>query len=284
MRYAMVIGVVVALAAGCATTRERRDTAPSTTGEGAGPTPMVQGEMPVTATGFINRTVLEQDGGVAMRYVVYVPQDYTPERAWPMIVFLHGAGERGDDGLVQTEVGIGTAIRRHAERFPAIVVMPQCPAGLFWNVILPEMEAAVARTREEYAVDPERMYLTGLSMGGYGTWLWGGMDTQPWAALMPICGGGSEAEIQHLSSQPIGDTFGNLSDRLERLAEVPIWAFHGADDETVPPQCTKRMVRMVREAGGDVQYTEFPDTGHNSWDKAYGDPKAIRWLLEQRRP
>jgi len=232
-------------------------------------------------TGFLNKTL---EGAQAMsRYVVYVPYNYTPDEAWPMIVFLHGAGERGSDGLIQSEVGIGTAIRRHADRFPAIVLMPQCPKDRFWDVILADMEQAIAKTREEYRIDQDRIYLTGLSMGGYGTWIWGATKTDTFAALMPICGGGALMDISGLSSLPLHETFGTLDERVKNLAKVPIWAFHGADDEVVPPLRTKQMLRLVEEAGGNVKYTEYPKTGHNSWDKAYGHRKAIEWLLSQRR-
>ena len=136
------------------------------------------------ATGFINKKL---DNGY--RYVVYVPHVYTPAKEWPMVVFLHGAGERGDDGLAQTDVGIGRAIRFHPERFPAIVVMPQCPKDKFWDSIWPELHQAMDAAMEEYNVDEERVALTGLSMGGYGTWLWGGVAADTFSALMPICAG-----------------------------------------------------------------------------------------------
>lgn len=233
------------------------------------------------STGFLNKCIEVE--GEPFRYVVYVPYEYDESKAWPMIVFLHGAGERGSDGLIQTEVGIGTALRRYPGRYPAIVLMPQCPGGAFFDQIVPAMEAAIEKTREEYRIDDKRIYLTGLSMGGYGTWLWGALRTDLFAALMPICGGGDIEEILRLADRNAGYDFGTLEDCVQALAKIPIWAFHGADDEAVPPEKSRQMVELVRAAGGDAQYTEFPETGHNSWDKAYAHRKAIQWLFSQSK-
>lgn len=233
-------------------------------------------------TGFLNKT-FGRGGGEFARYVVYVPYDYTPDQAWPMIVFLHGAGERGNDGLIQTEVGIGTALRRTPGRFPAIVVFPQCPEDQFWDSILDVLEGVMAKTREQYHIDPARQYLTGLSMGGYGAWLWGATKADTFAALMPVCGGGAYfVPKAHLGAKDEA-VFGTMPERVEKLATVPIWAFHGADDDVVPPAETRMMVERVRQAGGEVKLTIFPKTGHNSWDQAYGHKKAIRWLFKQSK-
>lgn len=213
-------------------------------------------------TGFINRFI-EVDGR-ERAYVVYVPRQYDPEKAWPLVVFLHGAGERGSDGLAQTEVGIGRAIRKHPAWFPCLVLMPQCPERMWWDGAKKDVERMLEKTLREYNIDRSRMYLTGLSMGGYAVWVYGAEKADRFAALMPICGGGREKDAP-------------------ALARVPIWAFHGADDEVVAPDESRRMVEAVRKAGGDVRYTEFEDTGHNAWDKAYGDEKHIKWLLKQKR-
>lgn len=234
-----------------------------------------------TVTGFLNKTV--DVAGGARKYVVYVPADYTPAKPWPMIVFLHGAGERGDDGLVQSEVGLGEAIRRNAARFPAIVVMPQCPANQFWDATLPAIEGAMAQTTAAYNVDPECVYLTGLSMGGYMTWIWGALKTDTFAALLPICGGGDLDDIRRLigAKGPAVD-FGTPEARLAKLATVPIWAAHGAKDSVVKPERSRDMVEKVKQAGGDVKYTEYPNTDHNSWDATYADDDVIDWLFAQR--
>ncbi len=213
-------------------------------------------------TGFINKTM--SVGAKTRRYVVYVPHEYDATKAWPLIVFLHGAGERGDDGLMPTEVGLGSAIRRHVERFPCVVVMPQCPDGMYWDKAFRDIDEAIARTEIEYAIDPARVYLTGISMGGYATWIYGAAQADRFAALLPICGGGK------IEDAPA-------------LATLPIWAFHGDKDETVLPEESRKMVHAVKKAGGKAWYTEYHDIGHNSWDKAYNDPKAIKWLLKQRK-
>ena len=230
--------------------------------------------------GFIDKT-LTKDGG-DVRYVLYVPRGYDAAQEWPLVVFLHGAGERGADGLLQSDVGIGRAIRRNPERFPCLVLMPQCPLEKFWDVMFDDIEKMMEVTRKDYRIDPARITLTGLSMGGYGTWIWGPNKLDVFAALMPICGGGDARDMKHLAPDSSVDQFGTVEDRVPKLATVPIWAFHGKKDDVVPPFRTQQMVKKVREAGGDVKYTEFPEDGHNSWDSAYGDPDTISWLLSQR--
>lgn len=233
------------------------------------------------ATGFLDKTV-EVEGKEA-RYALYVPDDYTPKKAWPLIVFLHGAGERGDDNLQQTEVGIGRAIRLHRDWFPALVLMPQCPEDRFWDAAIPAIEAAIAQTRSAYRVDDRAITLTGLSLGGYATWIWGAQKTDTFAALMPICGGGELEQISKRFPARTLAAFGTLDSRVQQLATVPIWAFHGEADDVVPPERTADMVARVKAAGGDVQYTVFEGVGHNSWDRAYGDKRHVRWLLKQRK-
>ncbi len=204
--------------------------------------------------------------------VVYVPENYDPTREWPLVVFLHGMGERGDDGHRQTEVGIGKAIRENPERFPCLVVMPQCSEDTMWGA--PEnrdgapaskhIDAAIGHVMETYNIDEDRVSLTGLSMGGYGTFSYGAANAQRFSAFMPVCGGGDP---------------GNAA----ALAKRPMWVFHGGADSVVNPEQSRRMVKAARDAGGDVQYTEYPGVGHNSWDKAYGSEEAIAWLLAQSR-
>lgn len=224
------------------------------------------------AFGFLFKTV--EIDGQRVAYCVYVPPEYTHERAWPVILFLHGAGERGADGLLPTEVGIGTAIRRHREWFPAIVVMPQCAAGDVWwsegmmNRALRCVEAA----SRDYHMDPQRLYLTGLSLGGAGTWHLGARAARHFAALVPICG-----------FVELGASSGLEAQVARELADVPTWVFHGALDDRVPVARSREMVAALRAAGGNVQYTEYPDGGHNVWDQAYADPALWRWLFAQRK-
>jgi len=224
------------------------------------------------ATGFIYFNV--QYDGAQRPCVIYVPPDYTPDKAWPLIVFLHGFGERGNDGWKETLIGLPSEIRHHPDRFPCLVLMPQCPMDSFWGKwdnplgkslkdATPLIDVALKKTKEMYHVDPNRMVLTGLSMGGFGTWQYGAKHTDEYAAFMPVCGGGFVKDAP-------------------ALAKRPVWAFHGGADDTVPVQRSREMVAAIKKAGGDVHYTEYKGVGHNSWEKAYADPKAIEWLLSQK--
>lgn len=236
--------------------------------------PCVDARAAERPTGFLNREA--RIGDQVLPYVVYVPRDYTPDRKWPVILFLHGAGERGENTLPPSQVGIGSAIRLHPERFPCIAVMPQCPRGSGWGAatgFTPDSSHVAALALKaldecvaEYAGDVDRVYLTGLSMGGFGTWSIGSSQPTRFAALAPICGGGQPATM------------------AKGLAGLPIWAFHGDADTVVPPQRSREMVDAVKAAGNErVRYTEFPGVAHNSWDKAYGDAEFIAWLFAQRR-
>lgn len=233
----------------------------------------------MSATGFLNKTTTV--GEAPVRYILYVPEGYTAEEAWPLVVFLHGSGERGDNPWLAAEVGIGKAIRENPKRFPALVLMPTCPADCFWDSAIPAIESAMADSQRDYHVDADRIYLTGLSMGGYMTWLWGAQKTDTFAALMPICGGGNFLDIKLIVGSKSDYDFGSIQDRVKALTAIPIYAFHGEKDSVVPVQRTREFVKLVEEAGGTVKYREFPDTDHNSWDKAYGSRTTMEWLLKQ---
>ncbi len=206
---------------------------------------------------------------------VWVPPEYEPDTPMPLVIFLHGIGERGRDGLKQATVGIGPAIKSHPGRFPCIVVMPQCPPGHWWGEPVYRfvqdvgnagevITLAIDKAKETYAIDESRIYLTGLSMGGFGTFTYGADHIEQFAALMPVCGGG-------------------LTEDAARLAQRPIWVFHGRRDISVPVNNSRRMVEAIQEAGGDVTYTEYPDARHSdAWERAYNDPEAIAWLLSHQ--
>jgi predicted peptidase len=214
-------------------------------------------------TGFVPK-VIEWEGE-SYRYAVWVPADYTPARRWPIILFLHGMGECGRDGESHTTVGLGRAIREHPERFGALVVMPQIPVGRRWEGPMQTLAlATLEATLEEYSADRRRIVLTGLSLGGFGTWSLGARHADMFCALVPICGGGDPADAG-------------------KLAGLPIWCFHGEADPAVPVQRSREMVEAVGAAGGRVRYTELAGVTHNSWDSAYGDPEVIAWMLAQRR-
>lgn len=232
-------------------------------------------------TGFLDRTV--QVDGRTYRYQVYVPADYHREADWPAILFLHGAGERGSNGLVQTEVGLGSALRRHPERYPAIVIFPQAPEESSWSG--PPASAALAAldsTMAEFSIDPARVYLTGLSLGGHGTWYIGYSDPERFAALVPICGWVS-GNPRYPSFLP-DDTVDPYAAVAERLRRTPVWIFHGEVDPVVPVTESRRLAEALGALGGSVRYSELPGTGHNAWDAAYGSPSLAEWLFLQRRP
>ncbi len=236
-------------------------------------------------TGFLDRTV--SVAAVTYRYQVYVPQDFAGKKRWPVILFLHGVGERGDDGLQQTDLGIAHAIRENASRFPFIVVMPQCRKDKRW--IHPEMQAqalaALDQAVREFHGDRERIYLTGLSMGGYGTWDMTAKYPGKFAAYVPICGGIHgppkipEARVALAADPNVSDPY---AETARRIGSTPIWIFHGDADPTVPVEESRKMAQALQAAKANVRYTEYPGIGHNSWDKAYAEPELIPWLLTQK--
>jgi predicted peptidase len=234
-------------------------------------------------TGFLNRAV--KMGASSYGYQVYVPSNWTKKKKWPVILFLHGAGERGDDGLIQTQVGIGSAIRLRADRVPAVVVFPQCPKDRWWAEAEMQAQAikALDQTIKEFNGDTARVYLTGLSMGGQGTWVMASNNPGKFAAIAPVCG---------LTRTPPGygltrsdSEAGAAADRYQafaaKIGKTPVWAFHGDADPVVPVSESRKMVEALK-AASDVRYTEYPGVGHNSWDKAYAEPEFFSWLLSQR--
>ncbi len=234
-------------------------------------------------TGFLDRTAAV--GGQTYRYQVYVPSNYATIQSWPVILFLHGAGERGSDGLAQTNVGLGAAIRSNPSRFPAIVVMPQVPTDSQW-VGAPAEAAmtALKQTMSEFHSDPDRVYLTGLSMGGHGTWYIAYRHPDLFAAVVPICGWVPDF-AQFRGSVPVvpsdsGSAFPALARHLRR---VPIWIFHGEMDPVVAVTGSREPAAALKEAGANVRYTEYLGMGHNVWDATYGSKEFAEWLFEQRR-
>ena len=241
-------------------------------------------------TGFLNRALTLD--GVEHRYQVYVPRDYRSSQAWPVILALHGGGERGTDGLIQTEVGLGRAIRRHMYRFPSVVVFPQrtqegTPAG--WQGLGARVAlAALDKTLAEFNADTSRIYLTGLSMGGNGSWYLAYHHGDRFAAALVICGwvgerGSASASVAFPGIAPPSesDPFAAVA---RKVAGLPIWIFHGDADPVVPVAESRGMAEALRTLKADVQYTELPGVNHNSWDAAYDRADVIEWLFKQRRP
>lgn len=237
---------------------------------------------------FVERSVTVD--GAAYRYQVFVPARAAHSGAStslvPTILFLHGTGERGSDGDKPTRVGLGPYIRAHADTFPAIAVFPQAPDGRDWNGIAAEIAfAALDAATEEFGGDRDRSYLTGLSMGGYGTWELALMQPQRFAALAPVCGGlTAPREERDLVVTPLRGEADPPAALAKRLKHVPVWIFHGAKDDVVPPRESREISIALKAIGADARYTEFPDANHNSWDPAYSQtPELWSWLFAQRR-
>ncbi len=236
-------------------------------------------------TGFLDRTVTVS--GEVYRYQVYVPQELDSKKKWPVILFLHGVGERGNDGVLPTDVGIAHAIRLNASRFPFIVVIPQCRTDKRW--IHAEMQAqalaALDQSIKEFHGDRDHLYLTGLSMGGYGTWNMTATHPGKFAAYVPICGGifgpakAPDARVSLAADPNVSDPY---AETAKRIGSTPIWIFHGGADETVPVEESRKMAQALQAAKANVRYTEYPSVGHNSWDKAYAEPELVPWLLSQK--
>jgi predicted peptidase len=231
--------------------------------------------------GFLPRIHKGADGKEA-RYMIFVPHDCRGDRAYPLILFLHGAGEWGTDGQKQASVGLGPAIKKREKTFPFLVIFPQSQKKTWpidvnkrdevdgilatWSDRDAEGQRALAMLGEiekEYRVDPERVYLTGLSMGGFGTWNLATSYPDRWAAIVPICGGGDPQTT-------------------DKIKDLPCWCFHGEADDAVPVSRSRAMLRSLWAAGGHPNYTEYPGVGHNSWEKAYDTADLYEWLLTQR--
>ena len=235
-----------------------------------------------TETGFLNRTI--KVNGTDYRYQVFVPAQWNRHANWPVILFLHGAGERGDDGLLQTDVGLSHAIRQNAAAWNQfVIVMPQCRKQRLWTE--PEMEqvalAALEHSTKEFHGDRSRLYLTGISMGGYGTWNLASHHPGMFAALVPICGGIEPPPGFPELKTDLAADFDPYRDTAQEIGKVPTWIFHGADDPVVPVEGSRKVSEAMKAVGAEVKYTEYPGVQHNSWDKAYAEPELPNWLLAQ---
>ena len=236
--------------------------------------------VPVAHPGFGER-MLEVDG-IVSAYTVWVPPAYDPQSKWPVIVFLHGGGQRGVDGLEPTLVGLGPHLVAAPERWPGIVLFPQIADGEIWQgsparVAMAALDSAIA----EFNVDRSRIYLTGLSMGANGTWYLGYHHPNRFAALVPIAG--SATGYPHLPPFVPGSRTESYELIADRVAEVPIWIVHGDADSWFPVTEARKMVDALRSLGGHVRYAELSGVGHWAWDRAYDNPELIAWLFDQRR-
>jgi predicted peptidase len=220
--------------------------------------------------------------GNILLYRLLKPKMLLEQHTYPLVLFLHGLGERGNNNKAQLKWGVKNfATDENIEKYPCFVAAPQCPMNDLWaalqNLSPPynmaekpaeamrmALELVGALQKEYPQIDPKRIYVTGLSMGGFGTW--DAVQRQPdlFAAAVPVCGGGDVS-------------------KAERIVHIPIWAFHGAEDRLVIPKWSRDMIKAIQEAGGNPKYTEYPGIGHQSWIKAYSDPELFIWLFSQKK-
>jgi predicted peptidase len=235
-------------------------------------------------SGFLDRSVAVN--GKPFRYQVYVPATYAASgERFPVIVFLHGAGERGSDALLQTAVGLATAVRRNAAKWPAVIIFPQTPSDSTW-IGAPAQAAigALDQTLAEFRTDPDRVYLTGLSLGGNGTWNLAYTHPDRFAAIAPVCGFVTRFARLPNARAIVPDTGAAMFAAVAtRIAKIPAWVVHGEIDPVVPVEESRRAVAALKAAGADVRYTEIIGGGHDVWDLAYGSPAFRDWLFAQRR-
>ena len=230
---------------------------------------------------FVAKEFKPQADGPSLQYRILSPANYDANQKYPVVLFLHGAGERGDDNLAQLKHGMSEFAKEETrKKFPAFVIAPQCPKNRKWVEVdwsaaehsSPENPSEplgltlklLDQMQKDFSIDANRIYVTGLSMGGYGTW--DALERRPefFAAGIPICGGGDLAGAKVMK-------------------DVPIWCFHGDNDGAVPVKRSRDMIAAIKAAGGDPKYTEYPGVGHDSWTATYKNPEVIAWLFAQKR-
>lgn len=200
---------------------------------------------------------------VSLEYLLYLPESYNDtDESWPLVLFLHGAGERGDD-VERVKVHGPPKLIAQGKSFPFIVVSPQCEGHRWWTADTDALGALIDEIEEKYRVDPDRIYLTGLSMGGFGTWALAMEQPDRFAAIAPVCGRGAP-------------------DSVDRIKHIPAWIFHGAKDKVVPLKHSKEMVAALEKAGSKPKFTVYPNAGHDSWTVTYENEELYEWLLSHR--
>ena len=223
---------------------------------------------------------------LGMPYRLLVPDNLISGAKYPLVLFFHGSGERGNDNERQLTYGVERFARPDSRsRFPCFVLAPQCPTQLddqpiMWTgerermhllklapEVAPPLGTALEllmEVQEKYQVDTNRIYVTGISMGGFATWESLIRQPKKFAAAIPVCGGGDTSHA-------------------DQIRNIPVWALHGADDSVVPVECSRSMIKAIEKAGGHPRYTEYPGVRHNSWDRAYAEPELLSWLFSQKR-
>ena len=203
----------------------------------------------------------ELSDGKEMDFLLYLPKGYEQQQKWPLVLFLHGAGERGDDLTLVKKHGPPKLIEGGKD-FPFIVVSPQCPKGTWW--VTEDVVALMKHIMQIHNVDKDRVYITGLSMGGRGTWQVAGAMADEVAAIAPICGP-SDVSV------------------VEKIAHLPIWVFHGAKDPAVKISHSEEMVKLLKEKGNEAKFTIYPEAMHDSWTETYDNQELYQWLLSHKR-
>lgn len=200
---------------------------------------------------------------INVNYLLYFPSEYYifEDKKWPLIMFLHGGAEQGNDLNLVKKNGIPKIIDKK-KNFPFVVVSPQCPEGYWWSndVLITLLDEII----KSYNIDKNRIYLTGISMGGYATWELAMEYPEKFAAIAPICGGGDPYHI-------------------DRIKNIPVWAFHGEKDKVVKVYKSKRMVKALRKCGGNVKLTIYPDMRHDVWTITYNNQELYKWFLKHKR-
>jgi len=220
--------------------------------------------------------------GETLLYRILKPENYDAKQKYPLVVFFHGAGERGTDNVAQLKHCVATFIKPEVRtKYPCFVLAAQCPQNQKWVNMdwgnlkgemlkdpSPSMRKAlelIEVLQKEFSIDAKRLYVSGISMGGYATWDVLCRKPEMFAAGIPICGGGDDI-------------------KAAVMAKVPVWAFHSDDDKSVKVERTRAMIKAMKDAGGNPKYTEYTGLGHNSWTKAYAEPELLPWLFAQHRP
>lgn len=223
-----------------------------------------QAKDPVQTGQYAQSFETETPKKMAMKYLLYIPEEYGKKKGpWPLVLFLHGAGERGDN-LDLVKVHGPPKLAAASKAFPFILVSPQCPKESWWPKEAETLKALLDDIESKYEVDKDREYVTGLSMGGFGTWSLAVAQPKRFAALAPICGRGDPKAV-------------------EAIKDVPTWVFHGAKDNTVPLKASEEMVEALKAAGAKPKFTVYPEAGHDSWTATYDNPEFYEWMLAQRR-
>jgi len=202
-------------------------------------------------------------------YLISLPLQYSSEEAdWPLILFLHGAGERGNNLQLLRKHGIPRIVSEMAD-FPFITISPQCPENDWWLNKLQDLKFLLDTVIKQYRVDISKMYLTGLSMGGFGTWHMAVEYPDLFAAIAPVCGGG------------LGIL--GFPERVLEIKDLPIWAFHGGKDNIVSAEESRILIRTLKDAGGRPLLKIYPEAGHDSWTETYSDPELYEWFMSNQK-